>query len=172
MAPTASLRKLGSACALLSLLAAAGCGRRDEAPPALTFEQLPDTTGLSDGPPIVEGFEVMRMDNGAMRVEGSAELPDGTKLQVAIRPQGGGPSLAMAHTLVERRHFGTPPLLGAYGPLPKGRYQIEVLARFTPDWQSPQVMRATADGRSLRGPGVTRARDGAPSFRLSEEVSK
>lgn len=172
MAPTALLRKLGSSCALLLLLTTAGCGQRDEAPSALTFEQLPDTTGLTDGPPIVEGFEVLRMDNGAMRVEGSAQLPDGTKLQIAIRPVGGGPSLAMAHTLVEGRHFGTPPLLGAYGPIPEGRYQVEVLARFTPDWQSPQVMRATADGKSLRGPGVTRARDGAPSFLLSQEVRK
>ena len=172
MAPTALLRKLGCACALLVLLSSTGCGQRDEAPPALTFEELPDTTGLTDGPPIVEGFEVLRMDNGAMRVEGSAELPDGTKLQIAIRPKGGGASLAMAHTLVEKRRFGTPPLLGAYGPLPEGSYQVEVLARFTADWQSPQVMRATADGRSLRGPGVTRARDGAPSFHLSQEVSK
>lgn len=157
----------------LSLIAAlSGCGGSADKTGPLTFEQLSDSTSLSQGDPIVEGFEVLRLDNGSLRVEGGADLPDGTRLQIAIRPPGGGASVAMSHALVTGRRFGTPPLLGAYGPLPEGRYQVEVLARFTPEWQSPDVMRATAGGQSLRGPGVTRARDGAPSFHLTQEVTR
>lgn len=149
-----------------------GCSGRDEPAQELTFETLPDTIGLTQGEPIIEGFEVSRMDNGALRVAGAADLPDGTRLQIAIRPPGGGASLAMTHATVEGRRFDTAPLIGDYGALPAAKYRVEVLARFTSDWQPPEVLRATADGKSLRGPGVTRSRDGAPSFYLSEEVNK
>lgn len=155
------------ACAALLI---AGCGGGTRQSPELTFETLPDTLGLSEGEPIVDDFEVSRMDNGALRVEGAADLPDGTRLQIAIRPPGGGASLAMTHALVEGRRFATAPLLGDHGALPRAEYRVEVTARFTPEWQSPEVLRATVSGQSLRGPGVTRARDGAPSFYLSEEV--
>jgi len=148
----------------------ASCGGNEPASQPLTFETLPDTLGLTEGAPIVDDFAVSRMDNGALRVEGAADLPDGTRLQIAIRPPGGGASLAMTHTLVEGRRFATAPLIGDRGALPRAEYRVEVLARFTPDWQTPEVLRATASGQSLRGPGVTRARDGAPSFYLSEEV--
>ncbi len=172
MTPSAPRRRLRPGALMLAFALAAGCGGGEAPVSELTFDALPDTAGLSQGDPIVEGFEVIRMDNGAIRVEGSADLPDGTRLQIAIRAPEGGASLAMSHALVERRRFGTPPLLGAYGPLPKGRYQVEVRARFTPEWQSPDVMRATDGGRALRGPGISRARDGAPAFHLSEEVTR
>ncbi len=172
MALDAILRRFVITLALSLGLCVAGCGGDDKAATPLTFDSLPDTVGLSQGPPIIEGFQVLRLDNGAMRIEGGADLPDGTRLQIAIRPKGGGASLAMAHALVEGRRFTTGPLLGDYGPLPVGPYQVEVLARFTADWQSPEVLRATAEGQALRGPGVTRARDGAPSFHLSKEIDQ
>src|SRR5260221_11913475 len=80
-------------------LGLAGCGR-DKAQPPLTFEHLPDTTGLSAGAAIVQRFEPSRMANGAVRVTGDVRLPDSTQLQIAIRAPGGGVSLAMAQVVV------------------------------------------------------------------------
>jgi len=151
---------------------AAGCGgERKEAPP-MTFETLPDTAGLSRGAAIVDSLTAERMDGGALRVHGRVRLPDGTKLQVAIRPAGGGPSLAMTHTLVQDGRFETPPLSGDMGPLPPGRYRFEVLAHFTPDWQTAAVLRATGEGKALRGPGITRSRQGDAAFYLVEELKR
>ena len=72
--------------ALLAGLAAglAGCGGHDKPAQELSFEQLPDTTGLARGAPILESLEASRMTSGAVRVTGRVRLPDGTKLQVAI----------------------------------------------------------------------------------------
>ena len=55
------------------------------------------------------------------------------------------------------------------GPLPVDLYRFDVLAHFNPAWQPEQVMRATHDGRSLRGPGITRGTGGQPAFFLREE---
>lgn len=151
---------------------AAGCGgKREEASP-LTFETLPDTAGLSRGAAVVESLSVVRMDGGALRVTGRVRLPEGTKLQVAIRPAGGGSSLAMTHALVAGGRFETPPLAGDLGPLPPGRYRFEVLAHFTPDWQTAAVLRASGDGKALRGPGITRSRQGDAAFYMVEELKR
>jgi len=151
---------------------AAGCGgEREEASP-LTFETLPDTAGLSRGAAIVDSLSVERMDGGALRVSGRVRLPEGTKLQVAVRPAGGGSSLAMTHAIVTDGRFETPPLAGDLGPLPPGRYRFEVLAHFTPDWQTAAVLRASGDGRALRGPGITRSKQGDAAFLLVEEMKR
>jgi hypothetical protein len=150
------------------VLLLAGCSREKPQPP-LTFEHLPDTTGLSAGVAIVGRFEPYRMANGAVRVAGEARLPDSTKLQIAIRAPGGGVSLAMAQVVVVGGRFDTPPLLGDHGPLPAGRYRFEVLAHFDTDWQSARVMRETTNGKSLRGPGITRARNGDAALFLTRE---
>lgn len=146
----------------------AGCSREKPQPP-LTFEQLPDTTGLSAGGAIVDRLEPSRMANGAVRVTGSARLPDSTKLQLSIRAPGGGVALAMAQVWVMGGRFDTPPLLGDHGPLPRGRYRLEVLTQFNPDWQPERVLRETTHGQALRGPGITRARNGDAALFLTRE---
>jgi len=146
----------------------AGCGRekpREE----LTFERLPDTTGLSAGAAILERFETYRTPEGAVRVAGDLRLPDSTRLEVAIRAPGGGSAVAMAHVVVLDGKFDTPPMLGENGPLPVGEYRLEVLVHFDADWQPARVLRATANGRSLRGPGITRARNGDAALFLTRE---
>jgi hypothetical protein len=136
----------------------------------LSFERLPDTTGLTRGAPILESFEATRMSSGAVRVSGHIRLPDGTKLQVAIKQPGGRVSMAMAQVFVEGGQFDTPPLLGESGPLPRGEYHLELLGHFDPDWQSDDVMRAMGGGLALRGPGITRARDGRAALFLTREA--
>jgi len=149
----------------------AGCGGGGEKPAQeLSFEQLPDTTGLTRGAPILESLEASRMTSGAVRVTGHVRLPDGTKLQIAIKQPGGRVSVAMAQVFVEGERFDTPPLLGENGPLPRGEYHVELLGHFDHDWQSDVVLRAMGRGSGLRGPGVTRARDGSAALFLTREA--
>ena len=152
----------------LYALSLVGCSREKPQAP-LTFEHLPDTTGRSVGGELVNQFTPSRMANGAVRVRGEVRLPDSTKLQIAIRAPGGGVSLAMAQVWVLGGRFDTPPLLGDHGPLPKGNYRFDVLAHFNADWQPPRVLRATANGHALRGPGITRARNGDAALFLTRE---
>ncbi|MEO5989728.1 MAG: hypothetical protein ABIU54_13050 [Candidatus Eisenbacteria bacterium] len=158
--------------ALLLALWGAGCGRTKKPEAKLTFEQLPDTAGLSQGRPILTELETMRMDGGALRVLGGADLPEGARLQIAIRRPNERSTVAMAHVEVHEHRFESPPLMGEFGPLPKARYRFEVTARFTPDWQPATVLRATNDGKTLRGPGITRDRNGDAMFFLSKETQR
>ena len=152
------------------VLTLGGCGR-EQPPPRTTetFEHLPDTTGLSTGAALLERFAPSRMANGAVRVSGDVRLPDSTRLQIAIRAPGGRESLTMAEVVVLGGHFDSPPLLGEHGPLPAGEYRFELLAHFDADWQPARVLRATANGRSLRGPGITRARNGDAALLLTRD---
>ncbi len=156
------------------LLAAlvAGCGGGPKQSQPVTFETLPDTAGLSHGLPVVDSLQVVRMDGGALRVFGRVNLPEGTRLQVAVRPRGGGSSVAMTQALVSDGRFETVPIAGDMGPLPPGIYRFELLAYFTPEWQTAAVLRATDDGRTLRGPGITRTKQGEAAFRLEEELER
>lgn len=158
--------------AVLVAICGAGCGRTKDTEAKLTFEQLADTAGLSQGRPILTGLETFRIDGGALRVRGSADLPEGTRLQIAIRRPNERSTVAMAHVEVHGRQFESPPLVGEFGPLPKERYRFEVTARFTPDWQPSTVLRATGDGKTLRGPGITRDRNGDAMFFLSKETQQ
>ncbi len=171
-----ALRSRGIIVIALVILALPGCGRRHEAGSraggGLTFEQLADTAGLSAGEPIVESFEAYRMDNGALRVKGRARLPDGARLHVAVRRAGGRSALAMVQVTLEDGTFDSPPMIGERGPLPKGRYAFEISAQFIPEWQPPEVLRATDDGRALRGPGMTRTRQGGAMLWLVEEMTR
>ena len=163
----------GLALALVAGLAItlAGCGGGHEKPAQeLTLEQLPDTTGLTRGEPILESLEASRMTSGAVRVTGRVHLPDGTKLQIAIKQPGGRVSVAMAQVFVQGGQFDTPPLIGENGPLPRGVYQLELLGHFDHDWQSADVMRLIRGGLDLRGPGITRARDGSAALFLTREA--
>lgn len=159
-------------CSVIIALLGTSCGKSREPSQALTFEQLPDTAGLSQGRAILTELEPERMAGGAIRVRGGADLPEGTRLQLSIKRPGERTTVAMAHVEVHDRQFESPPLMGEYGPLPEARYQFEVSARFTPDWQSASVLRATGDGKSLRGPGITRDRNGDAMFFLSKETQR
>ncbi len=160
---------VGWAPLVLLPLALASCGG-GEPSSELSFETLSDTARLSQGAPVLERFEPYRMANGAVRVTGRARLPDGTQLQVAIKEPGGTVSVAMAQAVVQDSQFDTPPLLGDRGPLPEGRYRFEVVVNFNSNWQTPEVMRAIAGGRELRGPGVTRAKNGDPTLFIVREA--
>jgi hypothetical protein len=158
--------------AVCAVLALAGCGGSESPARELSFESLPDTAGLTTGPALMQEFTVERMDSGALRVSGRATLPDGTRLRITLRESSDGASRAMAEAPVLGGRFDTPPLIGEYGPLPRGRYRVEVLAHFTPDAQPDDVLRQTDEGRALRGPGITRGRDGRASYFVSQEVTR
>jgi hypothetical protein len=161
---------LAHALAMGLLLSLAGCGRGERPAQELSFERLPDTTGLARGEPILVSFEASRMASGAVRVSGRVRLPDGTKLQIAIKEPGGRVSVAMAQVFVQGERFDTPPLIGDHGPLAKGDYDVELLGHFDHDWQTSEVLRAMGGGMNLRGPGITRARDGSAALFLTREA--
>ena len=154
------------------VLIIAGCGRRESAskePKPLTFEELTDTTGLTEGPEVVKTFEPYRMDNHAMRARGRLRFPDGTRLQLSIYPVGKATLLARVQFEVVDGRFDTPPILGQTGPLPEADYHFELLTYFDRAWQPPEVLQQTGDGRDLRGPGITRGRNGEPAFVYTED---
>ena len=158
----------------IAAAAGTGCGGKGASRSGgeLTFETLHDTTGLSAGDAIVQAFDAYRMDNGAMRVHGRIRLPDGARVQVAVKAPGGRVALTMVQVSVFDGAFDSPPMIGAHGPLPKGRYVFEISAHFTPDWQPADVLRATDDGRSLRGPGITRTQLGGAMLWLVEDLTR
>lgn len=153
----------------LLLIAPLGCGQRHARDTTLSFEDLSDTTGLSQGRPILTSFEPYRIMGQALRVRGTADLPDGTRLQISVVRVATGKTILVTQMILEGKAFETEPLMGPRGPLPVDLYRFEVLAHFNPIWQPEQVLRATQDGRSLRGPGITRGRGGQPAFFLREE---
>ncbi len=163
------------ALALALALAAAGCGRRDHAPETgkpITLEELDrlrDTTGLSRGATIVRRFEPYRLANGLIRARGELALPDGTVLQLALYRPGDRWPVARTQFSLEQGRFDAPPMLGPRGPLPVADYRFELVAFFDSEWQPESVLRATGDGRDLRGPGITRDRQGRAAFSHTEE---
>ena len=146
-----------------------GCGGRRPRESRLSFEDLGDTTGLSRGAPLLTSFEPTRITGGALLVRGTANLPDGTRLQISVTPGGAKTPVAVVQVTVSARAFETPAVFGPRGPLPPDLYRFEVLAHFNAAWQPPQVLRATDDGHALRGPGVTRGTGGQAAFFLREE---
>lgn len=153
---------------LLGLLS--GCGRKAGQGAPLSFEELSDTTGLANGTPLLTAFEPYRLQGGAMRVRGRADLPDGTRLQVSVVRAATNETVKIVQVTLEAGAFETAPFMGPRGPLPEDLYRFDVLAHFNPAWQPEHVLRATDGGRSLRGPGVTRGTAGQPAFFLHEEV--
>jgi hypothetical protein len=149
-------------------IALVGCGRRSQQASSLTFATLPDST-VARGAPILTTFEPYRMENGAVRVRGTADLPDGTRLQVSLYHKATHEMAGRFQVLLANHRFDSPPILGERGPLPVDDYRFEVLAHFDSLWQSPDVMRATRNGLALRGPGVTRDRLGRAAFWLERE---
>ncbi len=161
----------------LALVSWTGCGRRHDAPATngdgLSFEKLADTTGLSDGPPLVEKFEVRRLPGGSLQILARLGFPKGTRVQVAIRRPNVQAAVAMTQSIVEADHsFATPPMMSPQGPLPIATYQFELTAQFTPEWQTADVLRATDNGRALRGPGITRTGVGGAMFWTVQEMTR
>jgi len=153
----------------LVLLACSSCGRRSGTTRELNFEQLTDTTGLTRGAPILLALEPYRITGRAVRVRGSVDLPDGTRMQVAIVQIPTGRVLITAQATVEKHDFETPPLMLRTGPLPEDLYRFEVSTQFNAAWQSPEVLHATRNGFALHGPGMTRDGVGQTGFFLSQE---
>jgi hypothetical protein len=155
-----------------AVLAVAGCGE-SKPPQELSFERLDDatedTSGLSRGAPLVAKLEPYRVDQGAVRVRGSADLPDSTRLEITLYRRGTRDPVARCHVSVLDRGFDSPPLRGSEGALPSGEYTIEVLAHFSDTMQPPSVLATTDGGRRLRGPGMTRGRFGIPAFQIVED---
>ena len=156
--------------ALVAIVSVAGCGQRREQPaPELKFERLGDTTGLSRGKPLLGRIEPYRAQNGALRVRGDVSFPDGVRIQISLYRRGTKEMLSRVQVVVEEHRFETPPIIGTTGPLPHGGYRFEYMALFNEAWQTEDVLRRTDNGRSLRGPGVTRDRVGGAAFYLIEE---
>jgi hypothetical protein len=150
-------------------VAVAGCGGGRPKDSALTIEELSDTTGLSRGAPLLRGFEPYRMANGVLRVRGTLDFPDDTRIQISVLQQRTGALLYRVQMDVRNRRFDSPPIIGARGPLPEDDYRFEVLAHFNDAWQPARVLAETDQGRALRGPGITRGRNGEAAFLLVEE---
>lgn len=165
------------AAAGLCAWAIAGCGReqqpRQPRENVLTLEELQkerDTTGLSHGDALMRKFEPYRMENGALRVRGELGFPDQTVFQIAIYRPGGRYPLTRVQSVVRRGQFDTPPIIDATGnPFAPGTYRFELSVFFEPSLQPRSVMRSTDDGRDLRGPGITRDRNGIPAFSHAED---
>src|SRR5262245_16253357 len=156
----------------LALVLLAGCERRRaERASELRIEPLPDTVGLSVGQPLLTHIEPYRMSNGAVRIRGDIDFPDGVRIEISIYPKDTDQLVGRVQVLTQDRHFETPPIIHAGSPLPPGRYRFEYRSLFNEAWQSDEVLARTHDGRTLRGPGVTRDRMGRPAFYLIEERS-
>ena len=157
--------------ALLAILVVlSGCGRKPEREStSMVLEELRDTSQLSKGEPLLTRVETTRMPNGALRIHGALDFPDGARLQVTIIDKARNEQVGRWQMTVEDHRFDSPPILGPAGPLPTSLYRVEYLAHFNAAWQPASVLEVTRDGRTLRGPGVTRTRQGPGAFFLVEE---
>lgn len=151
------------------LLLAAGCGRKSDSVPKLTFEAETDSTGLAQGPDLLTSFEPRRFDNGLLQLRGGFRFPDHTRVQIALFSPKGGPPAQMMQVTVMNGRFETAPFLGEKGPLPVATYRIEFKSQFNSVWQPPDVLEATDYGRSIRGPGMVRGALREAAFLLTRE---
>ena len=159
----------------LTLIVLAGCGRSN-APSAgasptdtLSFEMLEDTTGLSQGDALLADFEVARDRSGAVRARGHLHLPDGTRVQITLSEPGVREPLARTQVVVRDGRFESVPMTGGEGGVPPGLYRVQLSTYFDSSWQPPDVMAATGNGRTLRGPGVVRGNNGIAAFVHTED---
>ena len=159
----------------LALAALTGCDGRGKSPASgsgLTFERLTDMAGLSSGAATVESFDAYRLPDRSLRVKARVRLPEGTRVQVAVKSGPGGAALVVVRAIVLRGEIVSPPMITSSGPLPVGGYEFEISAQFTAGWQSREILRATHDGRSLRGPEIVRTPSGGTMFWLVKEMTR
>ena len=159
----------------LTLIVLAGCGRSN-APSAgasrtdtLSFEVLDDTTGLSRGAALLSDFEVARDPAGAVRARGRLRLPDGTRVQISLSKPGSREAVARTQMVVRDGRFESVPMTGGEGGVPPGLYRVQLTTYFDSSWQPPDVMAATGNGRTLRGPGMVRGNNGISAFVHTED---
>ena len=155
--------------ALLCVLAGCSSRQKNDETSELHFDMQADTVHLSEGPRVLEGVEATRERGGALRMRGHLAFPDGARIEISVYRHDEDELLGRVQVLTESQRFESPPIMGSNGPLPRGAYRIEYRALFNAAWQSPDVMRRTDDGRTLRGPGITRDRIGGAAFYLIEE---
>jgi hypothetical protein len=162
--------RAAAATSSLVLLVIAGCGRHESRTvPQLQFETEADTAGLAQGPDILASFEPKRFDNGLLQLRGGLRLPDHTRVQISLTPLHQSRPEQMVRVTVMNERFETAPFLGQRGPLPAGVYKIELLAHFNDAWQPEDVLTATRNGHTLRGPGMVRGSMNEAAFRLELE---
>jgi hypothetical protein len=159
----------------LALAALAGCDGRGK--PAgggsgLTFERLTGLAGLTSGGASVESFDAFRLPDRSLRVKARVRLPEGTRVQVAVKSGPAGAALVVVRAMVMRGEIVSPPMATSSGPLPVGPYQFEISAQFMAGWQSREILRATHDGKSLRGPEIVRTPGGGTMFWLVKEMTR
>ena len=160
---------------LFALALLAGCdgrGKPSAGDSGLTFERLTDMTGLSNRAATVESFDAYRLPDSSLRVKARVRLPEGTRVQVAVKSGPGGAALAVVRAMIMRGEIVSPPMIAESGPLPVGRYQFEISAQFTAGWQSREILRVTHDGKSLRGPEIVRTPNGGTMFWLVQEMTR
>jgi hypothetical protein len=177
---SARARQRAFACLALAALAASGCGGGESRQASeLTLEELEpggaapqvDTAALSRGQPLLTTFEPYRLPNGAIRVRGRLGFPDGTRVQLSLLRRPDLALQARTQVRIDAGGFESNDLFGGTGPLPRSDYRIELLAHFNDVWQSADVMRATGDGKRLRGPGITRGAGDQAAFLMHQDVT-
>lgn len=163
-------RRVRAAVAASLLMVLCGCGRdQARSVPKLTFEAETDTVGLSQGPDLLTSFEPKRYENGLLQLRGGFRFPDHTRVQISLTPKAGGPPVQMVQVTVMNGRFESAPLLGERGPLAVGVYRVEFRTHFNSVWQPEDVLDATDQGRSIRGPGMIRASLKEAAFLLTRE---
>jgi hypothetical protein len=152
----------------VALATVSACGRTGErrATTSLSFETLSDTAGLGRGAPLLTDFEPYRLATGQVRARGAIGFPDGTRLQISILRASDQAVVTRLQVSVQGGRFDSPPVMGEKGPIAEGDYAFDLLARFDAQWQPPDVMSASDQGRALRGPGMARDRIGVPVFHV------
>ncbi len=140
--PCPGVPRIVGAAALLVLLA--GCGGEPKRSSELSFERMSDTSGLTQGAPLLAAFEPYRMDNGAMRVRGKLAFPDGTRLQVAVKRPGESVTVQMVQVTVEGGQFDSPPMVSERGTLNTASSLIEKMVGIT---AKPMAMATTSELR-------------------------
>ncbi len=164
---------LAAAALLAAALGAGGCGGEKPAEQAgLGFQfddATPDSAALAKGRPLLREFEPYRASNGALRVRGRFDLPDGARLQVSVRRRADGRELAREQVVLISGAFDSPPIPGSGDPLPEDDYLFELRTEFNRVWQPDNVLDATRSGLALTGPGVGRGAQGEAIYRMTIE---
>src|SRR5439155_26330138 len=99
------------------------------------------------GEPLLPRIEPYRTPDGALRIRGRVDFPEGTRIQLSIYRKGTNQMVARLEAQVRGHGFETPPILTARGHVPAGAYRFDYLALFNPVWQTSAVLGATEQGR-------------------------
>ena len=91
---------------LAGWLVLSACERKsDRKSEGLSFGTVTDTTELSRGAPLLAAVEPYRMANGALRVRGRLDPPDGARLQISVIHRDDSLVVGRVHVIVQDRGF-------------------------------------------------------------------